>query len=567
MAEIAEMMDTAVRHHQAGRHAEAVAGYRQLLRADPGQAEVYVNIGIALKAQGQPGEAAACYRQAIQLKPELVEAHYNLANVLKEQGRFDQAVESYEHAVRLKPDFAQACYNLGNTLRSCGRPVEAIENYHRAVRLKGDYAAAYVNLAMTLKELGRTEEAVDNYTQAIRLDPNSPEARNNLGIALKELGRLEEAVGSYAEAIRLEPDYAEAHSNMGIALHARGDHNAALESFERAIQIKPEYAQAHWNRSLVLLVKGRFEEGWGEYRWRRKTSLAQFAYPHRLDKPLWDGGLFAGKRLLVHYEQGLGDNLQFVRYLPMVKQRGGTVIFEAPQSMYGLLKSFDGIDELVEASPAAPPDVEFDLCVSLMDLPGIFGATLDNIPADVPYIHADPAKAEHWWQRFAGDGFKVGLVWGGRPTGPNEVLSLQHRSCRLEHLAPLVDVPGVALYGLQKGPAAAQAGQLPRRIMISNHGEHFEDFSDTAAAIENMDLVISIDTSVAHLAGAMGKPVWVLLKTDADWRWLLDRDDNPWYPTMRLFRQTKVGDWADVLCRVADELGRLVAACRGQTNG
>jgi tetratricopeptide (TPR) repeat protein len=499
----------------------------------------------------------ACYKQAIQLGPELVEARYNLANVLKQQGKFAEAIENYEQAVRLRPDFPQAHYNLANAFRSCGRLTEAIESYRRAIRLKGDYAAAHVNLAMTFKELGQVAEAVENYTQAIRLKPDYAEAHNNLGIALKELGRLDEAVESYAEAIRLRPGYAEAHNNMGIALRARGEHDKALESCERAIRLNPEYAQAHWNRSLILLLEGRFEEGWAEYRWRRKTNLAASAYPHKFDKLLWDGKPFVGKRLLVHYEQGLGDNLQFVRYLPLVKQLGGTVIFETPKSMYGLLESFDGIDELVEASPAAPPDVEFDLYTSLMDLPGIFGTTLDTICAEVPYIHADAAKVQRWRERFVADGFKVGLVWGGRPTGRNEVLSLQHRSCALEHFAPLADVPGVTLYGLQKGPAAAQAGQLAWQIQVTNLGEQLEDFADTAAAVENLDLVISIDTSVAHLAGAMGKPVWVLLKTDADWRWLLERADNPWYPTMRLFRQTQAGDWGSVFKSVAEELRAL----------
>jgi tetratricopeptide (TPR) repeat protein len=349
-------------------------------------------------------------------------------------------------------------------------------------------------------------------------------------------------------------------------LHVLGKHEEALDSCERAIELKPDYAQAHWNRSLVLLRKGRFEEGWKEYRWRRKTNLAAFAYPHELDKTLWDGKPFVGKRLLIHHEQGLGDNLQFVRYLPMVKRLGGTVIFETPKSVYRLLESFYGIDELVQASPEAPPDVQFDAYASLMDLPGIFGTTLETIPADVPYIHADPCKVAHWRRRITGDGFKVGLVWAGRPTGRNEVMSLRYRSCSLEHLAPLADITGVVLYGLQKGPAAAQMEQLPRQILVDNLGEQFEDLADTAAAIANLDMVISIDTSVAHLAGAMGKPVWILLKTDADWRWLLDRADSPWYPTMRLFRQTRAGDWAEVLDRVAAELGRVVAARGGRTD-
>ncbi len=559
MVDASEIIDAAVRDQRAGRYAEAVANYRQLLQVDPNQAEVYVNIGIALRALGRRREAVACYKKAIRIKPEFVEAYYNLANVLKEKGRSTEAIENYGQAVRLRPDFPQAYYNLANVLRSSGRLEEAVESYRRAIELKGDYANAYVNLAMTVKDLGRTEEAAGNYKKAICLKPDYFQAHNNLGIALKELGRLDEAIESYAEAVRLRPDYAEAHNNMGIALHARGKHDKALAACERAIELKPDYAQAHWNRSLILLLKGRFEEGWREYRWRRETNLAAFAYPHKLDKPLWDGKSFVGKRLLIHYEQGLGDNMQFIRYLPMVKRLGGTVVFETPKSMYKLLQSFEGIDELLTALPKSPPDVEFDVHASLMDLPGIFGTTSETIPADVPYIHADPDRIAHWRQRITGDGFKVGLVWAGRPTGRNEVLSLQHRSCSLEHFTLLADVPGVGLYGLQKGPAAAQVDKLPRRILVENLGEQFVDFADTAAAIANLDLVISIDTSVAHLAGAMGKPVWILLKTDADWRWLPDREDSPWYPTMRLFRQRRAGDWDEVMKRVATELSMVVA--------
>ena len=563
MAEISETTNVAVRN----RDAEAIENYRQLLRTDPAHAEVYVNIGIALKSQGRFDEAIAHYKQAIYLKPELVEAYYNLANVLKEQERYAEAIENYTQAVRLKPDFFQAYYNLGNVLRCNEQFSEAIDNYKQAVRFKGDYPAAFNNLAMTLKDVGRIGEAIENYREAIRLKHNYPEAYNNLGIALKDQGHLDEAIESYTQAVSLRPDYAEAHNNMGIALHANGEHDRALECCERAIQLVPGYAQAHWNSSLILLLKGRFTEGWEEYRWRRRTNLAASAYPHAFDKPRWEGKPFAGKRLLVHYEQGLGDNLQFVRYLPMVKQLGGTVIFETPRSMYGLLRAFDGIDELVEASPERPPDVEFDSYTSLMDLPGIFGTTLETIPVDVPYIHADSAKVERWRGRLSVPRFRVGIVWGGRPTGPNEVLSLQYRSCGLEHFAALADVDGVALYGLQKGPPAAQVDELSDQIIVGNLGEHFDDFADTAAAVENLDLVISIDTSVAHLAGAMGKPVWVLLKSDADWRWLLEREDSPWYPTMRLFRQRRRGDWNKVLSRVAGELRDRVGAWRKQIDG
>ena len=559
MTEVAEILKAAVHHQRSGRHAEAVESYRLLLQTDPSRAEVYVNIGIALKAQAQFREAAANFKQAIYLKPEFAAAYYNLANTLKEQRRYAEAIENYARAIKLKPDFAAAYYNLANTLRIVERFEDAVENYRQAVRFKPDYAIAYNNLAMTLKDIGRGAEAVENYRQAIRLKPDYPEAHNNLGIALKEKGHLDEAIESYAQAIRLKPDYAEAHSNMGIALYAQGEHDKALESLERAILLDPDYAQAHWNRSLVLLSKGRFTEGWEEYQWRRKTGLIASAYSHMYEKPRWDGTPFAGKRLLVHYEQGLGDSLQFVRYLPMVKRLGGTVIFETLEPLYGLLRDFDGIDELVEASAERKPEVEFDTYTSLMDLPGLFGTTIETIPAEVPYIYPDPAKTEYWRGRLSGTGFKVGLVWGGRAMRANEVLSLQHRSFGLKHFMPLADIAGVELFGLQKGPAAAQVDELPERIVACNLGQEFEDFTDTAGAIENLDLVISVDTSVAHLAGAMGKPVWVLLKFDADWRWLLDRQDSPWYPTMRLFRQKRWGDWSSVFKAVADELQVLVS--------
>jgi len=567
MADISEIMKAAGRQHREGQYAEAVENYRLLLQTDPTCAELYVNIGIALKAQGKSDVAIANYKQAIQLKPELAEAYYNLANVLKDQNRHAEAIESYRQAVRLKPDFAQAYYNMGNVLRSNKQLGEAIETYRKAVIIKPDYAIAYNNLAMALNDIGRSAEAVENYRKAIQFRPDYSQAYNNLGIALKDQGHLDEAVECYAEAVRLKSDYPEAYNNMGIALHARGDHDRALECWQRAMELQPDYAQAHWNRSLVLLLRGRFTEGWKEYEWRRKTNLLTLAYPHNYDKPRWDGKPFAQKRLLVHYEQGLGDNLQFVRYLPMVKQLGGTVIFETLKPLGGLLRNFAGIDELVGASVDSPPDVEFDAYTSLMDLPGIFGTTMDTIPAEVPYIHADPARVEYWRDRLSRTAFKVGVVWSGRPTGSNEVLSLQHRSCRLEHFSPLADIPDVVLYGLQKGPAAEQTAQLSRQILACNHGEEFEDFTDTAAAIENLDLVISIDTSVAHLAGAMGKPVWVLLKFDADWRWLLDRDDSPWYPTMRLFRQKKPHDWDEVLDRVAGDLRKHVGTWRAKYDG
>ncbi len=559
MTDIAEIQKNASQHHKAGRYAQAVENYMLLIQKNPNYAELYINTGAALKAQGQLAKATAYYRQAIQLKPTSHEAYYNLGNVLAEQQRHAEAVESYKNATKLKPDFAQAYYNLANSLCELQLLDQAVEVYKRVIQLKPDYAKAYNNLGTTLKELGQRTEAIENYRQTIRLTPDFAEAHNNLGIALKDEGRLEEAIESYTQAIKIKPDYATAYSNLGTALHSEGQYDEAIENYEKAIQLAPEHAGARWNRSLLLLLAGRYTEGWKEYEWRKKINSAKDVYPHTYEKPQWNGAPFVGKRLLVHYEQGIGDNLQFVRYLPMVKARGGTVIFETPKSMYGLLKNSKAIDELIEKTPGSKPNVDFDLYVSLMDLPRIFETTLETIPSEVPYLHAEPEKVKYWKNKFTETGFKVGLVWGGRPIRANEILTLQYRSCALEYLEPLAEIDTVKLYGLQKGPPAEQIKQLSKKIIISNFGEKFEDFADTAAAIENLDLVISIDTSVAHLAGAMGKPTWALLKFDADWRWLLEREDCPWYPTMRLFRQKKNEHWNLVIKRVAEELRILTS--------
>ncbi|MHC4568697.1 MAG: glycosyltransferase family 9 protein [Planctomycetota bacterium] len=340
----------------------------------------------------------------------------------------------------------------------------------------------------------------------------------------------------------------------------------------QAIMLKPDYAEAHWNQGIVYLSKGSFQEGWREYDWRRKTDWHVSAYPHSHRKPRWNGESFVGRRLLVHCEQGMGDCIQFVRYLPQVKALGGTVIFEAWKSLHGLLRDFDGIDELEELSFDTQTQAQFDAHVSIMDLPGLFGTSEYTIPASVPYIHSDPVKVAHWRQKLAGPDLKVGIVWAGSARHSND----HNRSCRSEHLGRLAQTDGVRLYSLQKGVPARQANEMsfvsrasrPRTAgckpaaastsqpepSVPNLGEQFQDFTDTAAAIEGLDLVISVDTAIVHLAGAMGKPVWVLLAYAPDWRWMLDRTDSPWYPTMRLFRQKQWGHWDSVFRVVGQEL-------------
>ena len=280
------------------------------------------------------------------------------------------------------------------------------------------------------------------------------------------------------------------------------------------------------------------------------------SYPHHYEQPYWDGGSFVGKRLLVHYEQGFGDNIQFVRYLPMVKQRGGTVIFEVRKPLYDLFGQIEGIDEFVEACPdGQAPRVDFDLHISPLDLPGLFETTLENIPCNIPYLCAEAEKTAYWRERVDSDSFKVGLVWSGSGLHGND----HNRSSVLRNFLPLTKIKGVKLYALQKGLAAREVKELAPEMRVINLGEEFEDFADTAGAIENMDLVISVDTCVLHLAGAMGKAVWALIPFEPEWRWMLDRKDSPWYPTMRLFRQKKRGDWDELFARVAEQLQILVS--------
>ncbi len=553
----------AIALREQGRYEEALDNCRQALSIMPDNARAHHIMGFVLQSLGRHSEAIESYSRAVQLKPDFVEAHDHLGVALSAQDRCDEAIESYKQAIRLDPDYADAYNNLAITLGTQERLDEAVANYQQAIRLDPGLADAHYNLANILREQGQYAEAIAGYKRAIELRADHAEAYNNMSRALKECGEFSEAIENCEKAIVLKPDFAEAYNNLGLLLRAQGRHAEAIENHERAIQIKPDYANAHWNYSLVLLSCGRFAEGWEQYQWRRKARLGAILDSQRCDRSGWDGSSFAGKRLLIRYEQGMGDSLQFVRYVPMVKARGGTVIFEALGPLLGLLEGFDGIDQLVEAAPDGEPTVDFDLDAFVLDLPRILGTTVETIPAEVPYLYADRTKVEYWRDRLADDDFKVGIVWAGSPKHTND----SNRSCRLEHFKALGEIESVRLIGLQKGDPAAEAEQVRGKMLFVNLGAEFQDFADTAAVIENLDLVISVDTAVLHLAGAMGKKVWGLLPFDADWRWMLDRPDSPWYPTMKLFRQRMPGDWDGVFNCVAEELRRYVSAGRVRVNG
>jgi tetratricopeptide (TPR) repeat protein len=566
-----------------GQMEPAVACLRQAIARDPCYAEAHNNLGNALRAQGALADAAASLRQAIALRPDYPEAHANLGSVLADLGELDAAVASYRHALTLRADYPQALNNLGNVLGRLGRLEEAAAALRTCVALRPDYAGAHNNLGNALAGLGRWDEATECFRTALALRPDLPESHNNLGNALLDSGRLEEAEASLRRALALRPDYpdahhnlgnvlselgrwpeaeatlrhaltlaprhAEAHNSLGRVLGLQGDHAAALASYRQAIALRPNYPDAHFNLALSLLALGRMAEGWQEYEWRWRTPQAVRAR-RDFTQPAWRGEPLAGRTLLIHAEQGFGDTLQFCRYAPLAAARGATVVLEVQTALVRLLRGMPGAD-LVLPRGAALPD--FDLHCPMLSLPLALGPA--DIQAAAPsYLAPEQDAAATWAARLAGPGLRVGLVWAGHPrTNMPAVATMdRRRSLAPERLAPLFKVPGVRFFSLQKiGPAA------PASLPMTDFMAEIQDFADTAALVANLDLVISVDTAVAHLAAALGRPVWLLDRFDSCWRWLTGRRDSPWYPSLRIYRQPAPGDWDPVLAEVAADLRGL----------
>ncbi len=394
-------------------------------------------------------------------------------------------------------------------------------------------------------EADRPAEAVAAARRVLEARPDHGGARVVLGLALTKLGRADDAIEAFETAIGAGHASAEAYNGLGKARYDRLALDAAIAAFDAAIAIEPRWPVAHYHRGMALLLAGRFEEGWPEYEWR--LNIPDFGHRH-FNAPRWDGAPLAGRTLLVICEQGYGDVFQAARYLPLLRDAGGRVVFECPGDLAGLLAPLVPAADLVPLTGRAPPDAPFDVYAALLSLPGCLGTTAETIPAAAPYLAADPALCAPFEDALAGPGFKVGLVWAGSPRHPDD----RQRTTRLRDFAPLGGVAGVRLFGLQVGAAAAEAP--PPGLAVEALGPRLASFGATAAVIDRLDLVVTVDTAVAHLAGALAKPVWTLLPFAPDWRWLTGRDDSPWYPTMRLFRQQTPGDWAGVMARVAEAL-------------
>ncbi len=534
-------------YRRAGNPHQAIAHARRAIQLDPKNVHALHNLGAALIDAGRPDEAISGCRRVLELSPDFVEAHNNLGNALRAKGQLDAAIAAYRRAIALRPDYAEAHNNLGVTLNDQKHFEDAIAAFRRAIESKPDYADGHYNLGSVLKERGGFDEAISELRRAIELNPRIVKAHVNLGAVLAERDRLDEAISSYHRAIELDPDNALANGNLGDALMKKGLFDQALAALDRAIQLDPDLPLAHFNRALVALMRGDFQRGWPEYQWRARAQPPFMFPPDDLPRTEWNGCELQGRSILLHAEQGLGDTLQFVRYVPLVAARGGRIVLACQRE---LVRLFDGLPGVERIMTFGDPVSQFDFHCPLLNLPLAFSTDLNSIPAQTPYLRPDPKLADRWKLKIDArpPRLKVGLVWAG---GSGHKLN-RLRSIALPRLAPLADVSGVQFFSLQKGPAAGQP-RPPGLNMFDWTGE-LHDFADTAGLLANLDLVITVDTAVAHLAGAMGIRTWVLLPVVPDWRWMLNREDSPWYPTLRLFRQKSRGDWAGVIQAVAQAL-------------
>lgn len=524
--------------------AASIDAFERAIAQAPAVAAFHINFASALTAAGRLDDAVMALRQGLSLDDAQPDGHFNLGNTLLATGRSDEAAQSFEKTLALAPDHAAAHNNLGHMLRQRGDLDAAIGRFLQATESDSRYAPAWSNLCGAMLESGQTAAAIDAGRRATVADPSNAEGHYNLGNAYSAAPIAGEASACYRRALQIDGRYTDAWVNLGAALQHLGECEAAITALDQALVLAPGLPQAQWNKATALLLSGQLREGWALYEWRWR-AVAGLTLP-AVDRPRWDGASPEGQRLLVVAEQGLGDTVQFVRYAPMLRALGAHVTLECPASLKALLQGSNVADRLI-ASGDPRPDI--DAWTPLMSLPGLFGTEMDSIPGDCPYLSAAPADIPSAPDERA---LKVGIVWRGSLTNNRG----RFRSCALSDLEPLSGVPGIRLFSLQTELAREDAARL-ELLGIADLGSGFDDFSGSAAAVQSMDLIVSVDTAMAHLAGALGKPVWTMLSAMPDWRWLLDRTDSPWYPTMRLFRQQRVSDWAQVVGEVSVALSDL----------
>ena len=552
--------------HRAGKLADAEGIYRQLISRHPNNASALEALGVLLLQTKRGQSAGAMLKRAVEIEPCRASHHVNLAECFRRSGQYESAIAALRRAVEISPELSVAYNNLGIALVESGESEAAISSYDRAIALQPDYAEAHANLANALSDAHQYDAALAAADRAIALRPGFAAGHNSRGVSLAALARFDEAVIAYERAISLDPAYADAYSNLGNSLAQIGDHAKALVALATSVQIDPSAVQPHWNYAVELLRAGNLEQGWAEYEWRWKKQdkfprPRQRFHPARFQGAHWAGEPIAGRTILLHAEQGFGDAIHFVRYAPLVAAMGAKVVIESHDELRRLFESIPGVEQVIARGAPLPA---VDAHCPFMSLPLALRTEVNTIPGATPYLHAAPDAIAQWAERLAalepkpaatdppGRLLRVGLCWAGSPKHSDDA----DRSISLSMLAPLAD-SHVTFVSLQKGPARDQAAHVPAAMRLIDVTDDLVDFADSAALIENLDLVITVDTAVAHLAGALGKPVWVMMRRVADWRWLINRRDTPWYPTMRLFRQTSRGDWGPVVAGVARELHRV----------
>ena len=488
--------------------------------------------------------------KSLEINPNQAATFFNLGVAHTRKKQFKRALASYDRAIAIRPNFVHAYLNRGEILEKFNRPGQALACYERALAIKPDLPLTHFKCGQLLEKLNRPEEALASYDLALAY----PLVHMNRGVLLQKFNRFDEALESFNRVLAISPHDAAAHVNCGVLLQNAKRFDEALASYDKAIAAKPDYAEAYWFKSLAQLLIGDYEQGWLLHEWRWKSK----GYKHlgrNFTQPLWLGEQpVAGKTLLLHAEVGLGDSLQFCRYVPMVEALGAKVILEVPPQMVSLVQTLAGDFTVVEKGQPLP---DFDLHCPAMSLPLVFKTTLNSVPATIPYLHADPDKQTLWRQRLgAKDKPRIGLIWSGLMRGNIDANPAKKRSIPLGLLEPLLHLP-LEFHSLQKNYLAEDVALLKEFTQIKTHQDELHDFSDTAALIKEMDLVISIDTSVAHLVGALGHPLWILLPFVTDYRWTLDRTTTPWYPDAKLFRQSAKADWNGVISSVVQQLASI----------
>jgi tetratricopeptide (TPR) repeat protein len=549
LASIAKAMEDAAGLYRNRQFEAAEKICTRILKAQPTYVDALHLLGVLKLETGKPAAALTSLQAAAKTNPGSPQLLSNLCRALSVLGRDDEALAVVDKALALAPDSVEALNGRGNVLLKLNRAGEAITAFERAMTIEPRFLFGRASLGNALAQLGRYEEALTQYDAVLTAQPGHAETHLNRANALASLGRLTEALAAYARALDVRPDYLRAQLGRGVALQALNRHQEALAAFAAVLKADKDNADARHNEAMSLLTLGDYRRGFEAYeaRWLRSGMGKRRGF----GKPLWLGEYpLARKTILIHAEQGLGDTIQFVRYAPLLARSGAKVVIEAQPALATLLARVDGVSAVAARGEPLPA---FDVHCPAGSLPLALRTELASIPAEVPYLAASPERIATWRERIARlPGPRIALVWSGSAAHPND----RNRSIALTRLAPLFEEQG-SFISLQRDLRPGEAETLAKFPNITDVAAELDDFEDTAAVVSLCDLVIAVDTAVAHLAGAMGKPVWLLIPFQPDWRWLLDRDDSPWYPTARLFRQPAPGDWESVVATVKEELAKL----------